>query len=417
MWQAFKESLCTEVPGRTKRASGSPQVRTEDGNLVLAVNKLSHVSVKVGSDSVNLDEISADCDAKVAAVSASLTESVEQAAADVVDLRTELESSVNTKLEDVGTKVDEVAATVKSDLEPKIAKTEQCCAANKDALKTHGQKIATTEQALKTNGVADASLTTLVNSMKATLDRNVKTIADLSAKTEGLECTKKGLDYDAKTKKCTEKKTGEAKESAGVSCSTLSQENPGMKEGFYWVSPDKGQAFRVYCKDGWSLLMRITGNGGRHVKSNSAYRAPPNPSNGEARFSTTDITRFIKAPKVQVFKVQPDHQNAISWFQRADKDTDEWPTNLECNNRGNLLNGNGNKWKWIITSFQTYAGAKTNNGGDRGGYTGSNHYYPTPYGSQQLFFSVSAAGMRINDGWDSSCCWQQQGGTLWVTDA
>ena len=77
-------SLCTEVPGRTKRASGSPQVRTEDGNLVLSVNKLSHVSVKVGSDSVNLDEISADCDAKVAAVSASLTESVEQAAADVV---------------------------------------------------------------------------------------------------------------------------------------------------------------------------------------------------------------------------------------------------------------------------------------------------------------------------------------------
>eukprot|EP00729_Bicosta_minor_P014236 gene14236-3531_t len=418
LWQSFEGTLCKDSVRVTRENGNSPQLRTEGNDIVLAVPSDNHVIVKIGADtSVNLDEIAdsaaADCAAQVEAVNQVLTGSVEKTAADVVELREELESSVNTKLEAVTAQLDTVAGTVKSDLEPKIAATEECCAAN--------------TQALGANAAADALLKTLVNTMKTTLDANVKTITDLKATNAALQkrqeatekCLADGLAYDETAKKCKAFtipiKDGKSQATAAISCSTLHKEL-GSITGLRWVNPDGKKAFQAYCNNGWSLMMTIGGNGKfRHVKSNAEYKAPPQPNSGEARFSTPDINRFIKAPGAQVFKVDPGPSGGMNWYQRAGSDSEEWPTNLECNNRGTLKSNE--KWRWILKSWPNYGNARAGNGGDVGTYSSGGHWYPTPYGPEQLFFATYAGGLRINRAWGSSCCWEGQPGTLWVTDS
>ena len=106
----------------------------------------------------------------------------------------------------------------------------------------------------------------------------------------------------------------------------------------------------------------------------------------------------------------------MSWYQYAGKDTDEWPTNLDCNNRNNLYNAGGGKWRWILTSWGVEKNARTGRNGDTGNYQGGNHYYPTPYGPEQIFFGTYAGGLRINTGWHGSRYIEGEAGALWVTD-
>ena len=426
-------------------------MRTESGNLVFAVPSASHLLLRVGSEETVVDEIASTAAADCAQQVKSATEPLAQSISSLTEA-----TERNTKVLGV----------------PDSAVDGRTVHAT---LNNYGPKIAATEEKLKDNTDADAAQKTLLNSLQKTVAANKATIATLKAdmldnavltkmaarQDASDACNIAGQAYDAKTQKCAaahwmasagtgakcsksrlgalqmsdgklsycngEKfviieeyippPKGTSAKDAAVSCTTLKKDHQ-VGAGKYWVNPDGLKPMEVWCDDGWTLLMLIPGNGFRHVRSNAAYRLPVTPNGGgERRLSSDDITRFNKAPGVQVYRIDPDQGGYLNWFQRASKDTDEWPTNLDCSNRGNLLNGNGNKWRWIVTSYRNADDAKTNRNGDTGSYTGRNHYYPTPYGPQQLFFGIYAGGMRINKVWGSCCSTEGRPGKLWVTDA
>jgi hypothetical protein len=182
------------------------------------------------------------------------------------------------------------------------------------------------------------------------------------------------------------------------------------------VNPGGGTALEVYCDMGGSigrtLLMRIEGTTSLHVSTNARVGAYPcTPSSTTCRLSTDEISRFIAEPGIQVFEVDPDPSNRISWFQRAATDSQLWPTNLEATNRANLAGSAA--WSWILTQYQSYTAALNGTGGDTGDYNSANHYYPTAYSSEQIFFRGNSTGLRASTGWDSNGV-DSVAGALWV---
>jgi hypothetical protein len=178
-----------------------------------------------------------------------------------------------------------------------------------------------------------------------------------------------------------------------------------------------GTSLDVYCDMSGTIgrphLLYITGSTSAHVQDNSrvgAYPCPP--SSGMCKLSIDEISRFIGEPGIQIFEVGPDSSGYLSFFQRAASDTQLWPANLETINRPTLVASLA--WSWIVTSYQSYSAALNNTGGDVGDYASANHYDPTPYANQRLFFRGGVTGMRANAAWGSSGYSDNQPGSLWV---
>lgn len=200
------------------------------------------------------------------------------------------------------------------------------------------------------------------------------------------------------------------------SCQDIYENEPFSQDGTYTVDPDGSGELQVYCDfrstGGWTLLMRITGTGNAHVESNAAVGdSPCLPSSGQCRVSTATIDRFVAVPGRQVFEIDPEPSSYMSWYVGTSDDTDRWPTNLECDNRPALAASAD--WSWILTAYSSLTNATNGTSGDTGDYTGANHYYPTPYSNEQLFFGVNN-GMRANPSWSSSGYVDGQSGFLWM---
>ncbi len=201
------------------------------------------------------------------------------------------------------------------------------------------------------------------------------------------------------------------------SCAAIKQQTPGATSGSFTVAPGGGTALEVYCDMSGTIgrthLMHITGSTSAHVQDNSRVGAYPcTPSSGMCKLSTDEISRFIGEPGIQIFEVDPDSSGYLSFFQRAASDTQVWPTNLEGSNRSALVASPA--WSWILTSYQSYSAAANNTGGDVGDYASANHYYPTPYANQQLFFRGGGTGMRANTNWGPTGYSDGLPGSLWV---
>lgn len=206
---------------------------------------------------------------------------------------------------------------------------------------------------------------------------------------------------------------------AGLSCKAILDGGHSTGDGVYWVQPGTDPAIQVHCDmssdgGGWTLLMRIEGTSSIHVLSNVAEGSSPcEPSSVACKLSTDTITDFIGHTGTQVFKIEPDDSTQLSWYVRANLDTQVWPTSLETGSNQSSLAASPTT-SWVMTSYQSIAAAQAGTGGSVGSLAIGGHYFPTPYPAAQIFFRGGTQGLRTNSTWANTGFKNEESGTLWV---
>ena len=201
-------------------------------------------------------------------------------------------------------------------------------------------------------------------------------------------------------------------------------------DGYYFIKPDGVNIHYVYCDlttegGGWMLMQRLKNdsqfisNSDFNLQTVDGYAGVPKIDHSNSSgFGTTKFNRFTTATGTKYLRIIPTNYSISGYdgmyFNFGTDTTKVWPggSSLEASNRSTLVGSSTTSW--VATIYPTLANAIAGTAGETGTYSSGNHYYPTTYPNEQLFYRGSGTGIRWADQWNNSLSTDTGEGTVWV---
>jgi hypothetical protein len=203
-----------------------------------------------------------------------------------------------------------------------------------------------------------------------------------------------------------------------TSATQILQANSSAGSGYYYIKPNAGTTYYVYCDmvtdgGGWMLMINARpNNGGQYYNSNDFGLSTINGNttvefnkSTTSMFGVSKINDFFAMSGFKYGRMTPGPGVSINapftgLYQRIGTTTSAaWGGSaFECSNRTNLT---GSQYSWVLTQYKNWSDVVNNLNARVGTYTGPSHWYPTTYDNAwQNFWKGDQDGLRFSSTFD-----------------